>query len=445
MAKLVALTKSLNGLSHELGENWVTIGRADGNTFQIAETSVSGRHCEVRLRGDELVVRDLQSTNGTFAAGQKISEGVLKPGQTLRVGEVELRFESSGDSSGTSFKSKMLVTSAASAAPKTTATEPPKPAITAPSASKSATPAENKSSNESETGEQAKKIQMLFVDDSLAFLETFSELCSVLANQTWEIHSATTADKALAILKENSIDLVVLDIGMPMVDGMQLLGIIARRHPGIKIAVMTGKATEANRATCLANGAELFIEKPVSADGIKVVFNLLNDLVSWSHREGFTGALRQVGLQEVIQMECIGRHSSILEIRNQQMRGQIYIEAGAITHATAGGLTGEKAFYQLLSLPGGEFQVKPFKAPPQRTIQGQWESLLMEAARFFDEETVLIKKTAPVASAPAAKPAPPEQTKNPPVPESEHVALGDDIVVVATYDGKWNPADGGKK
>jgi CheY-like chemotaxis protein len=438
MAKLVALTKSLNGLSHELGENWVTIGRADGNAFQIAESSVSGRHCEVRLRGDELVVRDLQSTNGTFAAGQKISEGALKPGQTLRVGEVELRFESSGDSSGTSFRSKMLVTNAATAAPKATATEPPKPA---PSASKSAPPAKHKPSSESETGEAAKKIQVLFVDDSLAFLETFSELCSVLSNGMWEIHSAAAADKALMILKDNSIDLVVLDIGMPMVDGMQLLGIIARRHPGIKIAVMTGKATDANRATCLANGAELFIEKPVSPDDIKVVFNMLNDLVSWSHREGFTGALRQVGLQDVIQIECIGRHSSILEVRNHQMRGQIYIEAGAITHATAGGLTGVQAFYQLLSLPGGEFQVKPFQAPPQRTIQGQWESLLMEAARFFDEETVLIKKPAP-----AAKPAPPEQTKNPPpAPESQHGAIGDDIVVVATYDGKWNPADGEKK
>jgi len=391
----------------------------------------------VRLRGDELVVRDLQSTNGTFAAGQKISEGVVKAGQTLRVGEVELRFESSGDSSGTSFKSKMLVTSAASAAPKTTAAEPPKPATVA---SKSPPPAEIKSSHESETGEPVKKNQILFVDDSLAFLETFSELCSVLSNNKWEIHSATTADKALVILKDDSIDLFVLDIGMPMVDGMKLLGIIARRHPGIKIAVMTGKATDANRATCLANGAELFIEKPVSADDIKVVFNMLNDLVSWSHREGFTGALRQVGLQDVIQMECIGRHSSILEIRNQQMRGQIYIEAGMITHATTGGLTGAKAFYQLLSLPGGEFQVKPFQPPPQRTIQGQWESLLMEAARFFDEETVLIRNPAL-----AAKPAPPEQTKNPPAPGSQHVALGDDIVVVATYDRKWNPGDGEKK
>ncbi len=88
----------------------------------------------------------------------------------------------------------------------------------------------------------AKKFQVLFVDDSLAFLEMFTEMCSVLSNQTWEIHTAASADRALAMLQQHSIDLVVLDIGMPMVDGLQLLGIIGRRYPGLKIAVMTGES-----------------------------------------------------------------------------------------------------------------------------------------------------------------------------------------------------------
>ena len=429
MAKLVVTNKTLTVMSHDLGEKWVTIGRHDGNVFQISEISVSGRHCEVRVRDGELVVRDLQSTNGTFADGKKIVEGVVKPGQMLRVGEVELRFEASASvpatKPGTSFVTKMLATNAAANAAKSTATEPPKAAPVA----------EVKPVAPSETsGVPVKKFQVLFVDDSLAFLETFTELCGVLSNGSWEIHSAPSADRALTILQQNHIDLVVLDIGIPMVDGIQLLGIVSRRYPGIKIAVLTGKANESNRAVCLAGGAELFIEKPTSPEGIKVVFNMLNDLVSWTHREGFSGTVRQVGLQEVIQLECIGRHSSILEIRNQQMFGQIYIEAGAITHAAAGALTGENAFYKLLKLTGGEFQVKPFKAPPQRTVQGGWENLLLEAAHAYDEETAFIMATKP----PAPNPAPAEKTSPP-------AAMDDDIVVVATYDGKWKPTDDSKK
>jgi len=80
MARLVVINHSLAGSIHELGENWATIGRGDGNTFQLVESSVSGRHCEVRVRDNELVVRDLLSTNGTFIGGHKISEGAVKLG-----------------------------------------------------------------------------------------------------------------------------------------------------------------------------------------------------------------------------------------------------------------------------------------------------------------------------------------------------------------------------
>jgi CheY-like chemotaxis protein len=425
MPKLVVINRTLAVASHELGEKWVTIGRHDGNSFQIAETSVSGRHCEVRLDGEDLTVRDLQSTNGTFVDDKKIIEGVLKPGQTLRLGEVELRMEASvpTEAPGGSFNSKMLL-KAAKTAPVAPSVPKPAPVVDA----KSISPVVNGDGS-------GKKHQVLFVDDSLAFLETFTELCSVLSNQTWEIHSAASADRALAILQQSPIDLVVLDIGIPMVDGIQLLGIIRRRYPSLKIAVLTGRASESNRAACLAGGAELFIEKPVSNEGIKVVFNMLNDLVSWMHREGFSGALRQVGLQEVIQLECNSRHSSILEIRNQQTFGQIYIEAGAITHAAVGALTGEKAFNKLLSLKGGEFHLKPFKAPPQRTVQSGWEVLLLEAARRDDEETSMITKKSGEAAARPPAPNPP------PAVEMKHTVLGDDIVVVATYDGQWKPAD----
>lgn len=440
MPKLVVITKGLVAAAHELGESWVTIGRADGNDFQIVATSISGRHCEVRLLGEELVVRDLQSTNGTFIDGKKISEGIVKPGQIWRLGEVELQLEAAGpaETAGGSFTSKLLAARRPAAAPKPAASPRPAPA-------KEIKPVIQPAPG----GTAAKKHQVLFVDDSLAFLETFTELCSTLSSQTWEIHTAASADRALATLQQQPMDLVVLDIGMPMVDGLQLLGIIGRRHAGVKIAVMTGKATEANRATCLSGGAELFIEKPVTPEGVKMVFNILNDLVSWTHREGFSGTLRQVHLQELIQMECIGRHSSVLEVRNQQLLGQIYIEAGAVTHAVVGTLTGEPAFNRLLSLAGGEFQLKPFQAPPQRTLHGNWESLLLEAARCFDEETVVLHR--PPATAPAEtvapSPAPVAQPAPPPAapPAGDASAPDDEFVVVATYDGEWKPADEPKK
>jgi len=93
MAKLVILSQGLNGRSHELKAEKTTIGRVEDNTFQIAEPSVSSHHCEVLLRGNEVVIKDLNSTNGTFINDEKVTESVLKPGQTLRLGQIELRLE----------------------------------------------------------------------------------------------------------------------------------------------------------------------------------------------------------------------------------------------------------------------------------------------------------------------------------------------------------------
>ena len=230
-----------------------------------------------------------------------------------------------------------------------------------------------------------KQHQILLVDDEDVFLETIRELFVDLSGNTWRIHCAASADRALQILKTNKIELAIVDVVMPVLDGAQFLRILQRRCPDLKKAVLTGNATAENRSACLANGADLFIEKPRSAEGLKSIFVMLDELITWTPREGFQGLLRRVGLQDVIQMECLGRNSSILEISNQQMRGRIYIENGSIIHAAVGDETGERTLQQLLALAGGSFELLPFEPPPLRTIEGQWEFLLMEAARVRDE------------------------------------------------------------
>lgn len=93
MPKLVLLSPGLTGRTHDLKAEKTTIGRLEDNTFQIPEPSVSSHHCEVILRGNDVVVRDLNSTNGTFVSGDKVTETDLKPGQILRLGQIEMRLE----------------------------------------------------------------------------------------------------------------------------------------------------------------------------------------------------------------------------------------------------------------------------------------------------------------------------------------------------------------
>jgi len=100
MAKLVLLSAGMTGRIHELKVGKTTVGRVEDNMFQIAEPSVSSHHCEIEVRGNEVVVKDLNSTNGSFINGEKISERVLKLGEVLRLGQVEMRLEPDGASTG---------------------------------------------------------------------------------------------------------------------------------------------------------------------------------------------------------------------------------------------------------------------------------------------------------------------------------------------------------
>jgi hypothetical protein len=75
--------------------------------------------------------------------------------------------------------------------------------------------------------------------------------------------------------------------------------------------------------------------------------------------------------------------------------GRIFIEEGNIIHAHGDGLTGEPALQRLLALPGGSFELTPFGQPDARSIEGQWESLLMEAARMRDEGAAQIASQPP--------------------------------------------------
>ncbi len=242
--------------------------------------------------------------------------------------------------------------------------------------------------------------RVLFVDDDQTFLETVKELMGVLSAGHWEIFTAESASQAFALLQHQPVDLAVIDINMGVMDGIQMLSMLNRGYPNVQKVVLTGHASEKYRAACLSNGAELYLEKPTNSSGWQSLHGVLNELVKFRPEEGFRGVLRRVGLTDVIQMECLARSSSVLEVSAARMTGKLFIDTGQIVHAQCGDLTGEEAFNRLLAMSGGQFNLKPFTEPPTRSLSGQWEFLLMEAARKSDED----KETQAAAAAMAAPP-----------------------------------------
>src|SRR6185503_13042612 len=173
-----------------------------------------------------------------------------------------------------------------------------------------------------------KRKKVLFVDDDVALLGIIQQFMGCLAGDTWEIFAAPDVSKALGLMQEQRIDLLVLDIHMPVVDGLQFLNLLQRKYPNVLKVVLTGDATEDYRARCLSNGAELFLEKPRAEGGWRSIHATLHELAKFQPEEGFRGVLRRVGLQDVLQMECLARHSVVLRVQAGQTQGMVFVKDG---------------------------------------------------------------------------------------------------------------------
>jgi pSer/pThr/pTyr-binding forkhead associated (FHA) protein len=77
-------------------QEYLQIGRSEDNDIDLQMPNVSRHHARIERRGDGFVLRDLESTNGTWLRGQRISECSLQNGDTIRVGDAQLIFKGGG-------------------------------------------------------------------------------------------------------------------------------------------------------------------------------------------------------------------------------------------------------------------------------------------------------------------------------------------------------------
>src|SRR5207248_921790 len=85
MAKLIFTDPNFSGRAYELALEKTTVGRGEQNTLVIRDNSVSLAHCEILMHGSEIIVRDLDSSNGTFVQGIRLNkQSQVKSGQTVR-------------------------------------------------------------------------------------------------------------------------------------------------------------------------------------------------------------------------------------------------------------------------------------------------------------------------------------------------------------------------
>jgi len=107
---------------------------------------------------------------------------------------------------------------------------------------------------------------VLLVDDEVSFVETFGERLEL---RDFEISKAFSGREALQVLEENkNVEVVILDVKMPGMDGIETLADIKRKHPLVEVMMLSGHADVESAIEGMKQGAFDYLMKPVDMDQI---------------------------------------------------------------------------------------------------------------------------------------------------------------------------------
>lgn len=116
-----------------------------------------------------------------------------------------------------------------------------------------------------------KTFKLLIIDDEIVVqrscVDIFTEKKSKQGFQ-YDVHTASSADEALRILEKESFDIVLTDLKMPGLSGLELLPRIKAGNAETAIVVMTGFSTVTTAVEAMKLGANDFIPKPFTPDEI---------------------------------------------------------------------------------------------------------------------------------------------------------------------------------
>jgi CheY-like chemotaxis protein len=226
-------------------------------------------------------------------------------------------------------------------------------------------------------------LRILLLDDDPDLLDMYSEILSQLPTHP-QISTATSGVRAMAMLEADPFQMLICDLKMPKMDGVQVLSIVRRKYPQMRTVVLTSVVDEQFRSRVYALGVDLFWHKPATEQEITMFLECIESLLGRDTGVGFRG-VQSKSLVDIIQLECISHNSLVLRVLNGPLTGRIWIQDGEVMDAEAGELHGEPAFHKILSWKAGNFETLAAEPDHSRSISKSYNALLLETVQAMDE------------------------------------------------------------
>jgi len=116
--------------------------------------------------------------------------------------------------------------------------------------------------------------KVLLVDDEREFVQTLSER---LEMRDVGSHVVYDGESALDMMRSDEPDVMILDLKMPGIDGIEVLRRVKAENPGIEVIILTGHGSEEDRKTCMELGAFAYLHKPVDIEVLSQTLKQANE------------------------------------------------------------------------------------------------------------------------------------------------------------------------
>jgi hypothetical protein len=159
---------------------------------------------------------------------------------------------------------------------------------------------------------------------------------------------------------------------------------LSSRHPEARIiAVPTNPSVNHDRLLVL--GADRVMSTVMGGSP------LAHEIAQAAHTETvLSGELHHLGIGDLVQVMCLNRHTVTVRIESTWGKGVVWIVRGELVHALWSDLRGDEAIAAMLELTDGRFRVYEAFSVPERSLIGDWQQILIEAAQRKDEDELLV-------------------------------------------------------
>ncbi|MFN8576413.1 MAG: response regulator [Candidatus Sericytochromatia bacterium] len=213
-----------------------------------------------------------------------------------------------------------------------------------------------------------KEIKNILIVDDSKIITVQAE--KGLTQKGFNVQTSISGKAAIEILNTNQIDLVITDVNMPEMNGVELTLWIKDNKPECPVLLMTAFETEEIKKYTLEFNSNMFLEKPLNFDNVVSKINNINNNLYPT----------KLNLKDIMLMFIIARMNQVVNILkdDNNLLGKIYFSLGEIIHAEYSNLTGINALEQIMNYKLYRLSNNDITEIPSKTINESSIQLLLK-------------------------------------------------------------------